>query len=463
MGKWMRSVPMIRAYTISTLLYTVPLTLVAIALVVYTHGVVADADEIVRQATAAAQNGQVESSKVTASTDFTNINREFGLIVLIAALAGGSFTRIALTNHVVRETEVLVEATRTAARGDLTADVEVNLSNEYGALQTGVKNMLGAFRSTIGRIDAAAREMRIAASEMTHTSDESSHAIGEVAQAIGSISEGASHQAMLIADVSDVVAEIEQSIRDASEHAVEAQRQSAETEQLAQTGVDTAAQVLEAMQGVRENSIDTAGVIRELGDKSSSIDQIVSAISDIAQQTNMLALNASIEAARAGESGRGFGNVADEVRQLADDAQSSAEEIAGLVRQIQQQTGEAVAAMEEAVVAVERGFETISSNKQTFFDISSAVRGLHEGASEVSELAAGISLGAGQVREQIEEVASVAQQSSASTEQVSAATQQTAAAANEVTESAQRVAETATNLADLAARFKLPGTKSSAN
>lgn len=461
MGKWMRSVPMIRAYTVSTLFYTVPLTLVAIALVLYAHSAVADADEIVRQANAAAENGQVESSKVTARTDFTNVNREFGLIVLIAALAGGSFTRIALTNHVVRETEVLVDATRTAARGDLTADVEVNLSNEYGALQTGVKNMLGAFRSTIGRIDAAAREMRIAASEMTHTSDESSHAIGEVAQAIGSISEGASHQAMLVADVSDVMAEIEQSIRDASEHAVEAQRQSADTEELAQSGVDTAAQVLEAMKGVRENSLDTAGVIRELGEKSSSIDQIVGAISDIAQQTNMLALNASIEAARAGESGRGFGNVADEVRQLADDAQSSAEEIAGLVRQIQLQTGDAVSAMEEAVVAVERGFETISSNKQTFFDISSAVRGLHEGASEVSELAAGISLGAGQVREQIEEVASVAQQSSASTEQVSAATQQTAAAAHEVTESAQRVAETAASLADLAARFKLPGTKSS--
>lgn len=458
MAKWMRSVPMIRAYTISTLVYTVPLTLVALALVFYAHGAKADADEIVRQASAAAQGGQVETSQVSQRTDFTDVTREFGLIVLIAALAGGAFTRFALTNHVVRETEVLVEATRTAARGDLTADVEVNLSNEYGALQTGVKNMLGAFRSTIGRIDAAAREMRIASSEMAHTSDESSHAIGEVAQAIGSISEGASHQAMLIADVSDVVAEIEQSIRDASEHAVEAQRQSAETEDLAQSGVDTAAEVLEAMKGVRENSLETAGVIRELGDKSSSIDQIVGAISDIAQQTNMLALNASIEAARAGESGRGFGNVADEVRQLADDAQSSATQIAGLVRQIQLQTGEAVAAMEEAVVAVERGFETISSNKQTFFDISSAVRGLHEGSSEVSELAAGISLGAGQVREQIEEVASVAQESSASTEQVSAATQQTAAAAHEVTESAQRVADTATNLADLAARFKLPGT-----
>lgn len=457
MGKWMRSAPMIRAYTFSTLLYTVPLTLVAIGLVVYTRGAVSDADEIVRQASAAAQSGSFETAKVTAQTSFRNIIPEFALIVLIAALAGGTYTRLSLTNHVVRETEVLVEATRTAARGDLTADVEINLNNEYGALQAGVKNMLGAFRTTIGRIDAAAREMRIAASEMTHTSDESSHAIGEVAQAIGSISEGAQHQALLVADVSDVMAEIESSIRDASEHASEAQRQSADTERLADSGVETAAEVLDSMKDVRENSLATAKVIRELGEKSSSIDQIVGAITDIAQQTNMLALNASIEAARAGESGKGFGNVADEVRHLADDAQTSAEQIAGLVRQIQHQTDAAVTAMEEAVDAVERGFETISSNRETFHDISNAVRSLHEGAAEVSELSAGIALGAGQVREQIEEVASVAEESSASTEQVSAATQQTAAAAQEVTESAQRVAETANSLAELAGRFKLPG------
>ena len=93
--------------------------------------------------------------------------------------------------------------------------------------------------------------------------------------------------------------------------------------------------------------------------------------------------------------------------------------------------------MEEAVVAVEAGFETINSNRQTFFDISSAVHSLHEGAAEVSELAAGIALGAGQVREQIEEVAAVAEQSSASTEQVSAATEETSAGAQDVSDAAQ--------------------------
>jgi methyl-accepting chemotaxis protein len=452
----MQSQPLKRAYTISTLGYTVPLLVVAIVLVLIGHGVVSSSDLVATQAKQAASGDVVQTSKVTAEPDFTDVSKEYALIVLLAALCGGIITKVTLTNVLMKETYVLVDATRTAAGGDLRPEIAVNMANEYGMLQAGVRDLFGAFRTTIGRIETAALDMRDAANEMTHTSDESGRAIGEVAVAVGAISEGASHQSGLILDVSDVMAEIERTINDTSEHAVEAQRQSADTEKLAEAGVEAASEVLTAMEAVRSESLATAGVIRELGEKSSSIDQIVGAIGDIAQQTNMLALNAAIEAARAGEAGRGFGNVAGEVRALADDAQSSADQIAQLVAQIQQQTGAAVGAMEEAVIAVEAGFETINSNRQTFFDISSAVHSLHEGAAEISELAGGISLGAGQVRAQIEEVAAVAEQSSASTEEVSAATEETSAGAQDVSEAAQRVAQTAYNLAELAGRFELP-------
>ena len=112
--------------------------------------------------------------------------------------------------------------------------------------------------------------------------------------------------------------------------------------------------------------------------------------------------------------------------------------------------------MEDGVERVEEGFDTVNRNRQTFYDISGAVRALHESSSEISELSDGIAIGAGQVRGQIEEVASVAEQSSASTQQVSASTQETSAAAQQVSASAQRVAQTAANLAELAGRFKLP-------
>ncbi|MGK2878767.1 MAG: methyl-accepting chemotaxis protein [Solirubrobacterales bacterium] len=456
MKRWMQSVPLKRAYTISTLGYTLPLLAIGIVLALVGQGAVSASDQVLAQSQQAAKGDVVTTANVTAEPQFTDVSKEYALLVLLAALLGGAATKAMLTNVLMRETYVLVEATRTAAGGDLRPEIEVNMTNEYGMLQASIRDLFGAFRTTISRIETAALEMRDAANEMTHTSDESGRAINEVAGAVGAISEGAAHQSGLITDVSDVMVDIERTINDASEYASEAQRQSADTEKLAEHGVEAASEVLAAMQVVREESISTAVVIRELGEKSSSIDQIVAAIGDIAQQTNMLALNAAIEAARAGEAGRGFGNVAGEVRALADDAQSSADQITRLVAQIQQQTGAAVHAMEEAVVAVEAGFETINSNRQTFFDISSAVHSLHEGAAEVSELAAGIALGAGQVREQIEEVAAVAQQSSASTEQVSAATEETSADAQDVSDAAQRVSQTAYNLAELAGRFELP-------
>lgn len=452
----MQTVPLKRAYTVSTMVYTVPLVVIAILIVLYAHGIAADAQTVATQASTAATGATVATKGIAPVSIFKDISLWFAVAVLAAALLGGMITKVTLTNVLMRETYVLVDATRIAAGGDLRPQIEVNMKNEYGELQVAVHDLFGAFRTTVGRIETAALEMRDASNEMTHTSEESGRAIGEVAVAIGAISEGASHQSTLVREVSTVMGDIGRRINDTAEHASEAQRQSAGTEKLAEEGVDAASEVLTAMQAVREQSLATAALIRELGEKSSNIDHIVAAIGEIAQQTNMLALNAAIEAARAGESGRGFANVAGEVRALADDAQGSADQIAELVAQIQVETGAAVAAMEQAVVAVEAGTDTINSNRQTFFDISTAVHGLHQGAADVSELAAGIALGAGQVSEQIEQVSTVAEQSSHSTENVSAATQQTAASATQVNDAARHVAQTAANLAELAGRFELP-------
>lgn len=449
--------PIIKAYMIGVWVSAIPILLIAISVFTYvgtTHGAV----DKIEQQTAAAKtvDGKVSSSAVTARADNPNIVPPWVIINLLLIIIGGGFLRKSLGAGTMLVTKQLLSDARGAAGGDLTVVSSRWFGNEYGDLQAGFGRMLENFRNTVTEIERAANDLREASGEMAHTSDEAGHAIGEVAQAISSISEGAAHQVDLITGSSGVIAEIESSIRDTSEHAREAQRQSAETEKLSEEGMQRAAEVQQAMQNVRESSLSTAAVVRSLGEKSSDIDLIVQAIGDIAQQTNMLALNASIEAARAGEQGKGFANVAAEVRLLAEDAQSSAKEIAGVVKEIQSQTAQAVLAMEDGVVRVEEGFETVNRNRQTFHDISGAVHALHERSAEISELADGIALGAGQVREQIEEVASVAQKSSASTEAVSASTEETSAASEEVSASAQRVAHTAANLAELSGRFKLP-------
>ncbi|MBI4897023.1 MAG: methyl-accepting chemotaxis protein [Actinobacteria bacterium] len=450
--------PIVRAYPLATLVSVIPIGILGLLMAFYVNSFNGDVNKVETQVNALSIKSDEAVPKGAVATRFNegDLVNEWIILQLFMTVLGGVYVRIVLGKGTMLAAEQLVAEARAAAGGDLSVQPGRWFNNEYGDLQEAFGQMVGSFRETIAQIESAAAELKQSAGEMAHTSDEAGHAIGEVAQAISSISEGASHQVSLVSRASDVVAEIEGSIRDTSEHAREAQRQSADTERLSEEGVQRAAEVQDAMRAVRESSLNTAGVIRGLGEKSSDIDIIVRAITDIAAQTNMLALNASIEAARAGEQGKGFANVAEEVRILAEDAQNSAEEIAALVREIQSQTAQAVSAMEDGVVRVEEGFDTINRNRETFGDISGAVRELHQSSTEISELADGIAIGAGQVRGQIEEVASVAEQSSASTQQVSASTEETSAAAEEVSASAQRVAQTAANLAELAGRFTLP-------
>lgn len=370
---------------------------------------------------------------------------------MLIAVGGARLSAIIATDWV----NELAAASQRAAEGDLDQLLVRDNGSQVGDIQEATGKMLASFRATIQRIERSAHELTDAAADMANTSDNSGRAIGEVAQSISSISEGAAHQVSLITNASAVVAQIEQAVVDTARNAEAARLESAETERLTEIGVERATDIQHAMQTVRDASLSTADVVRSLSDTSSNIDQIVRAITDISGQTNLLALNAAIEAARAGEQGRGFAVVAEEVRKLAEDSQTSAEGIAVLIDEIQEQTVNAVKAMEDGMETVEQGFDAVNRNRQMFFDISGAVRLFHESSAEIAQLALSIAQDAGRVRERIEEVASVAEESSASTEQVSASTQQTSASSEQLTAAAQRVSETAINLAELASHFNV--------
>lgn len=408
---------------------------------------------------------QAGESVESAARAFEGAHSAFNLSIIIAVVGMAIVASIGvllITKLLMVMIKPLVVAAKAMTEGDLTSDIKSEANSEVGQLQAVFAGMIVSLRTMVREIDSVGVELRGAASEMADTSEEAGRSVHEVARAIGDISDGAGEQERMISHAQDDVVQMEDAIRAAAEHAVEARAQSASTRDLAHEGVARHEEVQAAMEGVRETALGTAAVVRALGEKSSDIDQIVAAISDIASQTNLLALNAAIEAARAGEQGRGFAVVADEVRKLAEDAQSSAASIGKLIGEIQEETVNAIGAMQRGIDRVESGSAVVIENREAFTAVDDAVGQLLTRSTEIAGFAEQLAEGATAARSQIEDLASVAEEASASAEQVSASTQQTSAAAHEVTRHAQSVTQTASRLAEIAGRFRLEAEKDAA-
>jgi methyl-accepting chemotaxis protein len=311
------------------------------------------------------------------------------------------------------------------ADGDLTVDVQAR--SERDRLGSAFARMAQSMRQMIGQVSNVARTMAASSQQMASTSEEAGRAVGEIAQAVTDVATGAERQVQLV-----------EQARRTGEETGEAADQAWS---YAEEGVAASAKATEAMQALRASTGDITQAIRELAAKSEQIGGIVETITGIAGQTNLLALNAAIEAARAGEQGKGFAVVAEEVRKLAEESQTAAATISGLVQEIQGETERTVDVVEQGAQRTAESAETVEAAREAFERIGNSVQAMRGRI--------------GQIVEATGDVAAVAAQSSASTEQVSASTEETSASAQEIAASAQELARTAEELDHLVAQFRV--------
>jgi methyl-accepting chemotaxis protein len=213
--------------------------------------------------------------------------------------------------------------------------------------------------------------------------------------------------------------------------------------------------LLDKMDSIKSASAESSVAIMELDGKSKQIGEIVNLITNIADQTNLLALNAAIEAARAGEHGRGFAVVADEVRKLAEDSGNAAKQISTLIGEIQEGTHNAVTSMQQGSIEVETGATALNEAVSVIGKVVDAGNLIASMVQDIAAAAQEQSASIEEVTSSIEEVSAISEESAAGTQEASAAVQQQSSTMQDLSRSAQDLSEMAANMRQMVSKFKL--------
>ena len=347
--------------------------------------------------------------------------------LLLTATGAAVFICFAISRSIIVPVNKLAAQADLLAGGDLTVEIACTTTDEIGHLAGSFKRMAASLRQTISRI-----------SETSALVASSSNQLQATATQIATGAEEVASQTTTVATASEEMSATSSDIAGNCCMAADASRN---TTDAAQAGALVVQETISGMNTIAERVRQTSKTVEALGARSDQIGQIVGTIEDIADQTNLLALNAAIEAARAGEQGRGFAVVADEVRALAERTTKATREIGEMIKAIQRETGDAVKTMEEGVNEVERGAE--SSHKSGL-----ALEEILERINEVSM--------------QINQIATAAEEQTATTgeitsniHQVTEVVHQTARGAEETASAAAELARQAYEMQNLVAQFRL--------
>lgn len=261
----------------------------------------------------------------------------------IAGLFIGILVAYGITRSIRRPLATTVDAIGRIASGDLTVQLPDHGTNEIGILAGAINKMTDDMNGVLKALSQASNHLSSSAAELVAQAEQMACGAEEV-----------SAQTQAVATASE---EMAATAHDIASNCTMAANNSRMANEQAATGAGVIRQTVDGMHRISEKVRRSSEKVENLLARSEQIGQIVSTIEDIADQTNLLALNAAIEAARAGEQGRGFAVVADEVRALAERTAKATHEITGMIRSIQQETGDAVKAIEEGVLEVADGRE----------------------------------------------------------------------------------------------------------
>ena len=410
----------------------------------FTELITKDRDRCIAGAREANDNGTSVYESVITTTIIAAV-----IVLLLTCVCG-----FLLLRTISSSVDMILTNLRKIAQGDLRVHLSTDSGDEFAQMADEMNKMLENIRNMAKTIQKTAESVADASGTLTNTAEQSAHATQSVAQSITEVAEASHGQMDSVAEAKHQVHAFTRGLSDAASAIENVADDIEHTSQKAEEGNQLVVATVDQMNAIADTVVSSSEVVAKLGERSKEIGNIVEVISGISGQTNLLALNAAIEAARAGEHGHGFAVVAEEVRKLAEESQNASKQIGDLIRAIQEETEEAVTAMETGRTEAEKGRENVAATGEGFSEILSMIRRIQENAGSIKatmddlgQRATKIDTATGEIHEAASKVASESQT-------VSAATEEQAAGMEEIAASSRGLSDMAHELHTAAAKFK---------
>nr|WP_042478448.1 methyl-accepting chemotaxis protein [Bacillus ndiopicus] len=382
-------------------------------------------------------------------------SRNIAITIIVISLISVAIIAILLSRVVVRPILKLIENSKNMANGDFTTKIDVKGKDEIAELSIAYNSMIDNLRNLIQQVVVATNTVDSKAHEMNNMAVQSGKISSEILVTVDSFANGANDQAESVQNGSSMVAGITKDIQEITTNVENSVDMIKAVNAAVDEGFTAIVGQLKLMEESKKTTENVGMAIDMLAEKSGKISDIVDVISGIANQTNLLALNAAIEAARAGEHGKGFAVVADEVRKLAEQSANSSDEIIALIKEIQARTSQSVDEVNQVKNVVSKQEIAVNDTKKYFDEIRESVKNIVTQINNAASSANEVNKKSHEISEVMENIASVAEENAAATEEFLAVTQEQAHGIQQVRADSDDVVEEAKNLLEAIKYFKI--------